>query len=74
MAPDNQDEVSEGSTARTWVSEHRYPVLILIAFVISGMALAPMVFTDVHWGRAVAGGALFGVFCTFCVALPRFLD
>lgn len=55
-----------------WLAEHRYVTGLGIAFTIAGAITAPFVFTELHPLRAALGGALFGSFCTLCVALPRF--
>lgn len=57
-----------------WVRSHPYAAALMAGFVVGGMVCAPLIFPDVPLWRTIVGGALFGVFCAFCVALPRFLD
>gem|GEM_PF-6771431 len=64
----------EPQVDESWLHAHRYAVALLVGFVIAGMIGAPMVFPEVQLWRTLIGGALLGVFCSFCVALPRFLE
>lgn len=60
-------------TTLDWLSQHRYAMALLVFFIIAGMVTAPLLFPEVSLPRALLGGALFGIFCTFCVAMPRFI-
>ena len=72
--PDTPEDSTDKPDWKAWVREHRYPTAILICFIIAGMVIAPLVVPGVHPALAVIGGGLFGVFCTFCVALPKLLE
>ncbi len=74
MTDNTDQQASEHLTLLEWIARHRYGVALLIGFIAIGMITAPLVFPSVHIVRAIIGGALFGVFCTFCVALPKFFD
>lgn len=74
MSTDDDATPVTERTTMDWVREHRYVVALLVFFTIAGMVTAPLLFPSISLFRALLGGALFGIFCTFCVALPRFFE
>lgn len=68
-----QAESAEDQTTLDWLRANPYVTVLLIAFTIGGMVAGPLLFPAVPLFPAVVGGALFGVFCTICVTLPRLL-